>query len=139
MTAVYLLIVGLKGGGFDYLSLLAIFLQIFEIGIFVAISIVFSSFTTPLAGAIYSIIILYIGHSTSLLKQSAERSSETLKLLADGTYYLLPNLEKFNIRNSVTYGELPNAGQIVFPAIYSIFLIIILLWLASLALKKQEL
>lgn len=139
MTAVYLAIVAIKGGGFDYLSLFAILLLIFELSIFVAITILFSTFATPLAGAFYSIIVIYIGHSLSILKKSAAKSSIFVQYITDAVYYIFPNLEKFNIRNSVVYGSMPNAGQIIYPIIYSIFFTIILLWLANIALKKQEL
>lgn len=139
MTAVYLAIIAVKGGGFDYLALLALLLQVFEIAIFVAITILFSSFTTPLAGTIYSVILLYIGHSLSLLKQSTENSSSIIKFLADVIYYTFPNLEKFNIRNTVVYNSIPNAGQIIYPIVYSVFLVVILIWLANAAIKKQEL
>jgi Cu-processing system permease protein len=139
MTIAYLIIVKIKGGGIDYISLYSILLLIFEIAIFIALTILFSSFTTPLAGAIYSVIFLYIGHSLSLLKQSAEKSEGFYKYFADGAYYILPNLEKFNLRNSVVYGVIPNSGEIVYPIIYSIIYTSIFIWLAVLALKKQEL
>lgn len=139
MTIAYLVIVKIKGGGIDYISLYSILLLIFEIAIFISLTILFSSFTTPLAGAIYSILFLYIGHSLLLLKQSAEKSGGLARSLADGAYYILPNLEKFNIRNSVVYGISPNSGEIVYPIIYSIIYTSIFIWLAVLALKKQEL
>lgn len=139
MTAVYLIIVAAKGGGFDYLSLLSILLLIFELAIFIALTILFSSFTTPLASTLYSIIILYIGHSLSILKNAAAHSAPIVQYLTATVYYIFPNLEKFNIRNSVVYGAIPNAGQIVFPIVYAIFYTAILLWLATLALKRQEL
>lgn len=41
MAAVYLAVVGYKGGGFDAASLLAIVLQIFEAGLFVALVMLF--------------------------------------------------------------------------------------------------
>jgi len=139
MTLAYLIIVKIKGGGIDYISLYSILLLIFEVAIFIALTILFSSFTTPLAGAIYSILFLYIGHSLLLLKQSAEKSEGFVKYLADSAYYILPNLEKFNIRNSVVYGITPNNGEIVYPIIYSVIYTSIFIWLAVLALKKQEL
>lgn len=139
MTLAYLIIVKIKGGGIDYISLYSILLLIFEVAIFIALTILFSSFTTPLAGAIYSILFLYIGHSLLLLKQSAEKSEGLVKYLAEGAYYILPNLEKFNIRNSVVYGVSPNGGEVIYPIVYSVIYTSIFIWLAVLALKKQEL
>jgi len=139
MTIVHLAIVKIKGGGFDLIALYAILLLIFELAIFVALTILFSSVTTPLAGAIFSIIILYIGHSLVMLKDYAEKASEAMKIFANVIYYILPNLEKFNLRNSVVHDVTPSSGQIIYPILYSIFYVVILLWASSLALKKQDL
>lgn len=139
MTIVHLAVVYYKGGGFDYLSLWAIFLQIFEIALFIAIAILFSTFSTPLAGAIYSIILLYIGHSLSLLQKYTEKSGAALKYLADGVYYIFPNLEKFNIRNNIVHGVHPTSADLIYPILYSIIYISILIWLSNISLKNQEL
>lgn len=138
MTLVYLVIVNIKGGGFDYLALYAIVLLFFELAVFISLTILFSTFTSPLAGTIYSIIILYIGHSLSLLRQAVVNAGAFQKTLVNIIYYLLPNLEKFNLKNSLVYGNTPNPEQIVYPIIYSIFYTIILLYLANLAIRKRE-
>jgi ABC-type transport system involved in multi-copper enzyme maturation permease subunit len=138
MTVVHLLVVYFKGGGFDYLSLWAILLQIFEIALFIAVTILFSTISTPLAGAIYSIILLYIGHSLSTLQKYAEKSGAAVRYLTDFIYYLFPNLEKFNIRNNVVHGVTPTGADIIYPILYSVMFAAILLWLATLSLKNQE-
>ncbi len=139
MTAIYIAIVLIKGGGFDYASLFAILLLIFELSIFISLTIVFSTITTPLAGTIYTIIVLYIGHSIGLIKGFIEKASPFVKYLLLIVYYVFPNLEKFNLRNSVVYGSLPNSAQIIYPIIYSVLFTTILLSLAIQALKKQDL
>lgn len=139
MTIVYLIIVYAKGGGFDYLALLSIILLFFELSIFIALTILFSAFTTPLAGTIYAVIILYIGHSLGLVQKYADNAGGIAKYLGWFIYYLLPNLEKFNLRNTVVHGLIPNSGQIVYPIIYSMFYTAILLYLANLAVRKRDL
>ncbi|MEK9156223.1 MAG: ABC transporter permease subunit [Patescibacteria group bacterium] len=140
MVAVYLAVVYFNGGGFDYLALYSIVLLLFELAIFIALTILFSVFTSPLAATIYSIIILYIGHSLTMLHKAGEKSGgEVQKWLADIIYYLLPNLEKFNLRNSVVHGLAPDPGQIIYPIIYAVFYTAILLYLANLAIRKRDL
>lgn len=139
MSAVYLTIVAIKGGGVDLVSLWSILLLLFELSIFIALAIVFSTITMPLAGAIYSLIILYIGHSLDMIKNAAEKSSAFFKYLVEIAYYILPNLEKFNLRNSVVHGTTPSFNEIMFPVIYAILYSICLLWIASIALKNQDL
>ena len=139
MTVVYLVIVKIKGGGFDILSLYSVLVLIFELAIFVALTILASTITAPLAGTIFSVIILYIGHSLDMLKKYAEKSGQFVRALTDVVYYIFPNLEKFNLRNSVVHSVAPTSGQIIYPILYSILYVAILLWLSSLALKKRDL
>lgn len=139
MSLFYIIILLFKGGGFDLTSMMSILLLIFELAIFISLTVLFSTFTTPLAGTLYSIIFLYIGHSLQLLKDYAADASKAFQYFSDITYYLLPNLEKFNIRNSVVYGITPSSGEIIYPIAYSIVYSVILLWLATLALKNQDL
>jgi len=139
MTAIHLFIVYVKGGGFDFLSIISIAIMLFELAIFIALTILFSTITTPLAGALYAIIILYIGHSLDLLRRYALKSESFMKYLTQITYYTFPNLEKFNIRNSVVHDIKPDSGQIIYPIVYSILFSSIILWAAILSLKKQDL
>jgi len=139
MSLVYVAIVYSKGGGIDFISLWSIFISLFELSIFIGLAILFSTITTPLAGAIYSIIILYIGHSLELLKNYSEKASPISKYLANTAYYLLPNLEKFNLRNTVVHGINPSSAEIIYPIIYSVLYTVVLLWLAIIALKNQDL
>jgi len=138
MSALYLIIVRFNNGGWDWISLLSILLLIFELAIFISLTILFSSFTTPLAGTIYSIIILYIGHSLELLRQYADKYGQVYKYFTDAVYYIFPNLEKFNIRNEIVHGIMPSSGQIIYPTLYAILYSAILLWLATLAIKDQD-
>lgn len=140
MTIIYLFIVAYQGGGIDFTSLLSVMLLLFEVSIIISLTLLFSTFTTPLATTIYSIIFLYIGHSLSLLIEAANKSNILLeKIPAYLIYYIFPNLEKFNIRDEVVYGIIPNATEIVFPIVYSICFTAIFIWLTNLALKKQDL
>ncbi|MFA6963315.1 MAG: ABC transporter permease subunit [Patescibacteria group bacterium] len=139
MSIIYLAVVYFEKGGFDYLALWAILLNFFELSIFISLAILFSTLTTPLASTIYSIIVLYIGHSLSLVKKAAEKSPEILRWVADGVYYLFPNLEKFNVRNFIVYNISPTSAQIIYPVLYSLLMTGILLWLANLLLKKRDL
>lgn len=140
MSIIYLIIVRIKGGGFDLLSLISILIMVFELAIFIALTIFFSSLTTPLAGTIYSIIIVYIGHSLEMLKKYAEKyGSDISQFFGNAIYYILPNLEKFNFRNSVVHDVQPRTGEIIYPIIYSALYCIVLLWLAVITLKKRDL
>lgn len=138
MTGLYLIIVAAKGGGLDIFGLAAIGMQLFEIMIFIALSILFSTFVAPLASTLYSIIILFIGHSLPMILKYALNSGGSFKYFSYFIYYLLPNLEKFNLRNAAVHNILPSSIEIGSSIIYGIAYTIILLALANYSLSKQE-
>lgn len=138
MAGVYLTVVGLKGGGFDWRGLVAIVMIIPEIAIFISLSILFSTFSTPFAATIYSVLILVIGHSLNFMLLSVKKSAPAFKYFIETAYYLLPNLEKFNLRNIVVQNSSLNLKEIILSLIYGIIYASIILFLANLSLKKQE-
>lgn len=139
MTAVYLIVVAAKGGGFDWRGVLAILFQLFEMMVFIALTILFSSFARPFAAIIYSVLILYIGHSFSLMVKYGLKSGGIFKYISVTLYYLLPNLEKFNIRNLVVHNQSVSPAQVFLAFGYALLYTIILLILANEALKRQDL
>ncbi len=138
MSVFYLIVVAAKGGGFDYFGLTAIGLEIFEIMIFIALSIVFSTFSMPLASTIYAVLILFIGHSLPMILKYALKSGALFKFFAYLIYYVLPNLEKFNLRNLAVHNLLPSGLTIFTSIAYGIVYVIILLAIANYSLAKQE-
>lgn len=110
-----------------------------EISLLGALAILLSSFTAPLNAALYTGAFFIIGHSLVTLKEFAERSSGPLvQNLISTCYYILPNLEKFNIRPLTLY-QLPihllDVGlTIVYWLVYTCFV----LGLAIMVINKQE-
>ncbi len=138
MTVVFLVVVALKGGGFDSATLLVILLNLFEISIFIGISILFSTIFTPLLGTMLAIIILYVGHTLDMLMRFASKSESFMGYLVYPIYYLLPNLEKFNIRNQSVHGEMISTTQYLLAIFYALIYSAILLYLAKIALEQEE-
>lgn len=138
MTFAYALIVILNGGTFDTATFAVIFLQIFELAIIIAALILFSIFTTPLASVIYTILILYIGHLLSLIKEYAAKSDEISKFILLAVYYLFPNLEKFNIRDLAIHQLQISPTELIFSVSYALAYIVLLLYLATKLLNRKE-
>ena len=139
MTAIYLVVVAAKGGGFDSVSLLAILMQLFEVGVFISLMILFSTFATPLASTIYAVLILYIGHSLNLIVKYVNKNPSSFRPVVVAIYYILPNLEKFNLRNLVVHDVRVSGLSILYAFFYAILYSSILLILATWSLKKQDL
>lgn len=139
MLTAYILILGLSENFFDYKAILAVLLQLFEMGILISIIILFSIFTTPLAATIYTILILYIGHLLTLIKSLASKTSGISEYVLTFVYYVLPNLEKFNIRNIVVHQNQISLTEFFISIGYALIYITLVLYVAKILFNRKEL
>ena len=61
-----------------------------------------------------------------------------LKYVTYGFYYVLPNLENFNLRIELAYGLPLYADQILFSICYGVMYITFLLYLTTLVFEGRE-
>lgn len=139
MTIFFLALVRIKTGGWDPLLLEAIALNYIELLIIIALTITFSAFTAPLSSAVYAVLVFLIGHSMSTIWHIAISSSNVfLKYTLEGVYYIFPNLEKFNVRNTVSYGIGLSGEQALWSIGYALIYVVFLLFMAVVILRRQE-
>lgn len=102
---------------------------ILEAWLLTAVSLLFSSFTSPLSSAIYTFGVTLIGHGSATVWLLSQKASPVIRGILEGVYYLFPNLEKFNLRNDVVFNLTPNASQVglilLYFASYTVFLLIL--------------
>jgi ABC-type transport system involved in multi-copper enzyme maturation permease subunit len=139
MTIAYIVIVFLSGGALDYMAFLAVGLQLLEMAVLTGAIILFSVFTTPLAAIIYTILVIYIGHLLSLIREFALKSEGLGKYILMAAYYFFPNLEKFNIRNLIVHQLKISSVEILLTAGYAVLYVILVLYLAKTLLNRKEL
>jgi ABC-type transport system involved in multi-copper enzyme maturation permease subunit len=92
-----------------------------ELVLLVCLATLFSTFTTPTLSAMFTLALFLIGHlSQSLFVFGGRAKSAGARAAASFLFYILPNLEIFNWKNGVVYGEvrspailLPAAGYLV--------------------------
>jgi ABC-type transport system involved in multi-copper enzyme maturation permease subunit len=119
--------------------LLSVLLSTAESVILIMVSILFSGLTSPILSAVYTTALFLIGHSSETLRSIiAAQSSEALGYILQAAYYILPNLEKFNIRNEVVYGTIPDERGIVAAVFYAVCYTIFLFFLARAMFRKKE-
>ena len=83
----------------------AISMIFMELLVIVAITVMFSTFTTPTLSATFTLALYVIGHLAGDLRALAEKLQSGLsKFLLDGLSYTLPNLDFFNIKGEAVYG-----------------------------------
>ncbi len=139
MTAAYLVVVYANGGGMDYYAFINVWLELCETALLIAFLILFSVFTTPLASTIYTILIIYIGHLLGLIQAYAMKSAGLTKDLLLGIYYVLPNLEKFDIRSLIAHNLHISRSEMFFSSAYALVYIVFLLYIAGTVFNKKDL
>lgn len=110
-----------------------------EISFLVAIAQMFSSFTAPLNASLYSIAFYIIGHSFTFLKEFVSTmSSGFLMHLVNTLAYLLPNLEKFDVRAATLYGIALPPAQVFWSLFYGIIYTSFILFLSTVITRQRE-
>lgn len=139
MSVAYIVVVFSQGGGLDLFGLAAIFFQILEMALFISLLIFLSSAVTPLIATISATLLLFLGHLLESALKSAEQIGGILHKIILVLYYILPNLEKFDIRGLAVYDTLPTWPSAIITIVYALIYIILLLSFANIFFKKREL
>jgi Cu-processing system permease protein len=130
----------LKGfHGFYVAILVSVLLSLLESLVLIMLSILFSGLTSPILSAVYTTAFFLIGHSSDILRTLIEKSTSVFAEYALKTaYYVLPNLEKFNIRNEVVYVSLPDSRAIFAAILYALCYAIFLFLIARAMFAQKE-
>lgn len=113
--------------------------SLLEITLLIAFAVLFACFTAPLNAALYTVALFIIGHSLDTLKLFvAKAGNPLLSGLTNLCYYLLPNLEKFDVRRAVLYNQPIHAEQVGWSLLYWLVYTAFALFLAVLVMNKRE-
>jgi len=139
MAIIYEGVIFYQRGGFDYGAILAVLFQIMEESLFIALLIFLSSIIPPLTSTICAVIILFVGHLTPSALAEAKLVGGISHKFISLLYYVLPNLEKFDIRNFVVHNS-PIPGSVgIIAFCYALLYTILLLYCAILLFNRREL
>jgi ABC-type transport system involved in multi-copper enzyme maturation permease subunit len=139
MAVIFFLFIALSGGGLDVKIALYFFMLLLELLIIVAISLLFSSFTTPILSFIFTVSLYLIGHIMWTFNEfKMVLKIPAWKAFTHVLYYLLPNLDKFNIKNEVVMNTALNPWTILYSVIYALAYILALLAVTILIFRKRE-
>lgn len=128
------------GGSVQPNLMVAAALIMCEMLVIVAVALFFSTITTSTPAAILTIAFYITGHLNDLL--DIDKVPESQSLLAWGlrvVYYVLPNLEHFNVRTAVVYGMPLSAGYVLFALLYGILYTALLLLLSCCLFSRRDL
>ncbi len=140
MAVFYLALVWWKAGEFPVHLLAAVLLTYMELSIITAVAILFSSFTTPMLAAVFTVAVYVVGHLTWGLASFVEVApGAATQYLVSMLYYALPDLETFNVRSRVVHG-LPVGRDYVLDAIgYGLAYSAGMLTIATILFRRRDL
>ncbi len=92
--------------------LAAIYFIILQFFIITALTLLFSSFSTPIFSAIFSFALFVIGTFAEDLRNFAAMSDGAGKWLVTGVVYLVPNFSALNVISQVSH-DVPVSGSLI--------------------------
>ena len=120
MTAGFYTLLAIEGSARARL-LPAVLLTLFELLVVTAVAIFFSSFSTPILSALFTLSCYLVGHLTwSLRLLQGRLHAGWGRALCEVLYWVLPNLERFNIKAEAVHGAPVTAGEMVLAMLYGV-------------------
>lgn len=140
MAVMFFLFLFVSTGSFEPRCLVFFALLYIELLVITALSLVFSSFSTPILSSIFTITIYLVGSVLWTFQEFKTRLHEPFsRYVATGLYYLLPNLDKFNIKNEIVLQTPLPAARVLAAAAYGLVYVAALLTLAVVIFRRREL
>ncbi|MFC1726330.1 ABC transporter permease [candidate division KSB1 bacterium] len=139
MTVVLYIVLFIFDKTVDLSLIKSIVLIFFEMILIIAFSTLFSTFSTPTLSAVYSIIIYIMGHLSKeayliTQKNNPENGISLIKII----YYIIPNLENFNIKTEIVHSVSIDDTRILFAVLYGILYSSVILSIAVYIFKKRD-
>ncbi len=140
MTVPFLLILASAEGFKPSLGLAAaVFLILVELMLVTAVALFFSTFSTPTLSAMFTLGVWIIGHLSSDLRiLGAASGAPGVKELTTAVYYLVPNLNNFNLKTEAVYGLPIAPGFVIFAVLYGILYTALLLLAATVVFRRRD-
>jgi ABC-type transport system involved in multi-copper enzyme maturation permease subunit len=126
-------------GRFKPELLLAVTLTYMELMVLTSLAILMSVVCSPILGAIFTVLLYIAGHTSGDLRELARHfGSGTVKSMTSAAYYILPNLEYFNIRGKVIHGVHIDGAYMAFACAYGLLYCVAFLVIAGAIFERKE-
>ncbi len=139
MSLIFIIIVFLHTSKIEGRLLLAVLFIFIELILITAVAILFSCFSTPILSSLFSVSFYLIGHFSWGLETLLRKTKPgPTKVLLQGIYVLLPDLENFNFKTEAVYGLAVQSKFYFYSALYGLVYTLFILVLAILIFKKRD-
>ncbi len=128
MTAVFLLTLVLYGGTIEAHLFKALLLGLIEVFVVLAIALFFSSLSSPMLAALFTIGTYLVGHLLDDFSALATRTGNpAMRFLADLLSSVLPRFDRFDVKLRVVHGLELIWTEVYYSALYGVVWIGIIL------------
>ncbi|HEV2176079.1 MAG TPA: ABC transporter permease [Terriglobia bacterium] len=129
---------GTLGPG-DLAPLEAVYFILLELAIVVGLALLFSTLSTPILSAVFTLSLFIIGNFLGDLRGFGEQTQSAVAgKLTHILYYVLPNFNDFNVIGRAAHGETAPGYLVLSNSLYALLYIVILVSAAILIFEERE-
>ncbi|MFP6639162.1 MAG: ABC transporter permease subunit [Myxococcota bacterium] len=120
--------------------LAAIWLIAVELALIVAVATLFSTFTTPMLAALFTLGVYCIGHLTRDLQALGQQAEQAgIRSVVRGLYTVLPDLDSFDLSSQAVHGLALAPGDVGWPMLYGVGYVFAVLIVATFVFRVRDL
>ena len=139
MGAAFYVNLTISGGTVNPTMGAAVYALLLELTVITSFSIFFALLTSPILSAICTLAFYLVGHSTETLRSfTAVPGREALRPFADALYYVLPNLDNFNLRYEASYAIPIEATRLLAMTVYAALVAAVFLGAAIVVFNRKN-
>jgi ABC-type transport system involved in multi-copper enzyme maturation permease subunit len=109
-----------------------------ELSVITAIAVMFSSLSTPVLSAIYTLALYLVGQWSFDLRELSAKFASPLSTITRLASDLAPNLPLFNMRSLATEGSLAGSAHVAIATVYAALYSACVLCLAAAAFESKD-
>lgn len=140
MGLLFLLMTFLAPGTFSLRFIPVFYLTFLELTLINAVAVFFSTSVSPILAAVFTLGAFAVGHLSQSIRDFGTLQGTPLQQkIAEAVYYLVPNLEVFNVRGEVVHGASVAGSHLAMATVYGVAWTCLLLLLAGAVFARKEL
>ncbi len=140
MALLFMLMLFLAPGTFSFRFLSAFYLTFMELLVINAVVVFFSTCVSPILAAVFTLGTFVVGHLSESIRDFGQMQGTPFQqLTSEIVYYMIPNLEVFNVRGAVVHGDPVSLQHLLMATLYGVAWAALLLLLAGAIFSRKEL
>jgi ABC-type transport system involved in multi-copper enzyme maturation permease subunit len=125
--------------GVDPAMLKAVFLIFVELMLITAIALFFSTFSSPILSAGFTLALYIVGHFNRELRNLDQvLQSQTAARIAQAIYHVVPDLSAFDVKTEVVHGLPVSGGYLALTTAYGAFYIAAILLVSIVIFSRRD-